>query len=188
MQVVIWCIWALVIALVVFGVFTLVTGGDPALEPAEPDGVAVPLPGARPLVETDIEQVRFDLALRGYRMAQVDAAMRRAAYDIGYKDELIAVLEAEVAALRAGRTAEADQLASARGAAAAPATRDADDLSDSRDDPIEQASTDRPRPAPVGERIGDLHRFAVDDDDEAAGAEAALEDGFGARSARGSTV
>ena len=58
--------------------------------------------------------VRFDTALRGYRMAQVDQALRRAAYDIGYKSELIGVLEAEVTALREGRTADADALRRAR--------------------------------------------------------------------------
>src|SRR6266536_2596292 len=61
--------------------------------------------------------VRFDTVLRGYRMAQVDLALRRAAYDIGYKQELIGVLEAEVEALREGRTDEADKLREARMAA-----------------------------------------------------------------------
>ncbi|MFG2053810.1 DivIVA domain-containing protein [Micromonospora sp. NPDC048930] len=105
---------ALTVAAVVFGVTVLVSGRDPGLVPAEPDGRAVPLPGGRPLDESDVAEVRFDTALRGYRMAQVDQAMRRAAYDIGYKSELIGVLEAEVAALRAGRTEEADALRRAR--------------------------------------------------------------------------
>ncbi|WP_433389606.1 DivIVA domain-containing protein [Micromonospora sp. KLBMP9576] len=105
---------ALTVAAVVFGVTVLVSGRDPGLVPAEPDGRAVPLPGARPLRESDVGEVRFDTALRGYRMTQVDQALRRAAYDIGYKSELIGVLEAEVAALRAGRTADADALRQAR--------------------------------------------------------------------------
>ena len=105
---------AVTVAAVVFGVTVLVSGRDPGLVPAEADGRAVPLPGDRPLRESDVGEVRFDTALRGYRMAQVDQAMRRAAYDIGYKTELIGVLEAEVTALREGRTAEADALRSAR--------------------------------------------------------------------------
>lgn len=108
---------ALTVAAVVFGVTVLVTGSDPGLVPAEPDARAVPLPGNRPLLEMDIGRLRFDTALRGYRMAQVDQAMRRAAYDIGYKSELIGVLEAEVIALREGRTADADELSRARAAA-----------------------------------------------------------------------
>lgn len=112
---------ALTVAAIVFGVAVLITGGDPGLVVAEPDGRAIPLPGTRPLVESDVAEVRFDTAVRGYRMAQVDQALRRAAYDIGYKDELIGVLESEVAALRDGRTADADVLRRAREAALAPA-------------------------------------------------------------------
>jgi DivIVA domain-containing protein len=110
---------ALTVGAVVFGVTVLLTGGDRGLMPAEPDGRAVPLPGTRPLVESDIARVRFDVAARGYRMAQVDQAMRRAAYDIGYKDELINVLEAEVDALRSGRFSDAEVLRRAREAAQA---------------------------------------------------------------------
>ncbi|WP_085066915.1 DivIVA domain-containing protein [Catenuloplanes japonicus] len=114
-------ITALVVAAIIFGVTVLVGGGDPALSTAEPDGRAVPLPGSRPLLEADIADVRFDTALRGYRMAQVDQALRRAAYDIGYKEELISVLEAEVTALRDGRLEDADALRKAREEALAPA-------------------------------------------------------------------
>ncbi|GIJ19413.1 DivIVA domain-containing protein [Micromonospora lutea] len=109
---------AVTVAAVVFGVTALVNGRDPGLTPVEADGRAVPLPGDRPLRESDVGEVRFDTALRGYRMTQVDQAMRRAAYDIGYKAELIGVLEAEVAALRDGRTADADALRRAREQAA----------------------------------------------------------------------
>ncbi|MFI5926998.1 DivIVA domain-containing protein [Micromonospora sp. NPDC051543] len=113
---------ALTVAAVVFGVTVLVGGRDPGLAPTEPDSQAVPLPGTRPLRESDVGAVRFDTGLRGYRMAQVDQAMRRAAYDIGYKSELIGVLEAEVIALREGRTDDADALRRAReqSAGAAP--------------------------------------------------------------------
>ncbi|MEU0077227.1 DivIVA domain-containing protein [Micromonospora tulbaghiae] len=122
---------ALTVAAVVFGVTVLVSGKDPGLTPAEPDGRAVPLPGSRPLDESDVSDVRFDTALRGYRMNQVDAALRRAAYDIGYKTELIGVLEAENAALRDGRTEDADALRRAREEAAAtrPETEQASDPS-----------------------------------------------------------
>ncbi|WP_030486541.1 DivIVA domain-containing protein [Micromonospora chokoriensis] len=105
---------ALTVAAVIFGVTVLVSGRDPGLVPAEPDSQAVALPGTRPLREPDVGAVRFDTALRGYRMDQVDQAMRRAAYDIGYKSELIGVLESEVIALREGRTDDADVLRQAR--------------------------------------------------------------------------
>lgn len=108
---------ALVVGAIVFGVSVLVTGDDPGIEGNEPDGRAVPLPSSRPLVEGDVGQLRFDTVIRGYRMAQVDTALRRAAYDIGYKEELIQVLEAEVKALRDGRLEDAEALRKAREAA-----------------------------------------------------------------------
>jgi DivIVA domain-containing protein len=108
---------ALVVGAVAFGVAVLITGADPGLAPAEPDGSAVPLPTDRPLSERDFVALRFDTGLRGYRMGQVDTALRRAAYDIGYKEELVAVLEAEVTALRSGNLDEANALQRARLAA-----------------------------------------------------------------------
>jgi DivIVA domain-containing protein len=108
---------ALIVGAIVFGVAVLITGDDPGIEGHEPDGRAIPLPATRPLAETDVSQVRFDTAIRGYRMSQVDSAFRRAAYDIGYKEELIQVLEAEVSALREGRADDAEALRLAREAA-----------------------------------------------------------------------
>jgi DivIVA domain-containing protein len=151
---------AFIVGAVAFGVAVLVTGADPGLAPAEPDGPSVPLPADRPLAERDFQAVRFDTGLRGYRMAQVDSVLRRAAYDVGYKEELVAVLEAEVAALRAGRLEEADALQQARVAALGEAggsrppvaadededallTKDEDEVSD------QDGETER---SPVGER------------------------------------
>ncbi|GID96812.1 DivIVA domain-containing protein [Amorphoplanes digitatis] len=119
-QLLLFIVVALVVAAIVFGVTVMVSGGDSGLTPVEPDGRSLPLPGDRPLGEEDILRTRFDTAFRGYRMAQVDQALQRAAYDIGYKGELIGVLEAEVLALREGRTADADVLRRAREAAVAP--------------------------------------------------------------------
>jgi DivIVA domain-containing protein len=134
---------ALVAAALVFGVTVLIMGGDQGMEPAEPDGRAVPLPGVRPLTESDLADVRFDTVLRGYRMSQVDQALRRAAYDIGYKEELIGVLEAEVEALRDGRTEEADRLRQARLRAAGPATE--------VEAPFAEPGAESPSDAPVEE-------------------------------------
>ncbi|MBB4737580.1 DivIVA domain-containing protein [Actinoplanes octamycinicus] len=119
-QLLLFIVVALVVGTIVFGVTVLLSGGDSGLTPVEPDGKSVPLPGDRPLGEDDIARTRFDTAWRGYRMAQVDQALQRAAYDIGYKGELIGVLEAEVTALREGRMADADALRAAREAAIAP--------------------------------------------------------------------
>jgi len=119
-QLLLFVVVALVVAAIVFGVTVMLGGGDSGLTPVEPDGRALPLPSDRPLGEEDIVGTRFDVAFRGYRMVQVDQALQRAAYDIGYKGELIGVLEAEVLALREGRVADADVLRRAREAAVAP--------------------------------------------------------------------
>jgi DivIVA domain-containing protein len=151
---------AFIVGAVAFGVAVLVTGADPGLAPAEPDGPSVPLPADRPLAERDFQAVRFDTGLRGYRMAQVDSVLRRAAYDVGYKEELVAVLEAEVAALRAGRLEEADALQQARvaalgeaGASRPPVAEEAEDaalLTKDEDEVSDQdGETER---SPVGER------------------------------------
>ena len=124
-QLLLFIVVALVVATIVFGVTVMMGGGDSALTPVEPDGAALPLPSDRPLGEEDIVRTRFDTALRGYRMSQVDQALQRAAYDVGYKGELIGVLEAEVAALRDGRIGDADVLRRAREAAVAPPPADA---------------------------------------------------------------
>jgi len=138
---------AVVVGAIGFGVSLLITGDDPGIEGHEPDGRSVPLPSSRPLVEGDVNQLRFDTVVRGYRMSQVDTALRRAGYDIGYKEELIQVLEAEIKALREGRLEDADALRDARQAAAsgavpAPApAEDADVISNEPDarDPDESA-------------------------------------------------
>jgi DivIVA domain-containing protein len=116
-QVLLLLVVALTVGAVVFGVMVLVSGGDPGLREVEPDGRGAPLPGSRPLVEQDVAKVTFDVGMRGYRMDQVDRALKRVAYDIGYKDELINVLSAEVEALRDGRVDDAEALRSARLAA-----------------------------------------------------------------------
>jgi len=105
---------AVTVAVIAYLAVWIFTGNDDGLDPQEPDGRAAPLPGTRPLVESDIPTLRFDTVARGYRMVQVDAALRRAAYDIGYKQELIDVLVAEVVALREGRFDDADALRRAR--------------------------------------------------------------------------
>ncbi|MFY1586930.1 DivIVA domain-containing protein [Micromonospora sp. WMMD734] len=155
---------ALTVAAVVFGVTVLISGRD-GLAPAEPDGRAVPLPGGRPLRESDVGALRFDTALRGYRMDQVDQAVRRAGYDIGYKTELIGVLEAEIAALREGRTADADALRRTREEAAGTAPDDSPtpadpDVPADPDGPATGAATTQPPADAVRPSTGTTHPTA----------------------------
>jgi DivIVA domain-containing protein len=137
---------ALTIGGVVFGVMTLIGGGDPGLRPVDADSRARLLPGDRPLLENDVSRTRFDLIFRGYRMDQVDQTLRRLAYDIGYKSELIQVLEAEIIALREGRLEDADTLADARAASLDPARRaeliDGEELSAQETAPVVEPVTE----------------------------------------------
>ncbi|MGH8876103.1 MAG: DivIVA domain-containing protein, partial [Stackebrandtia sp.] len=100
-------------AAIAFGIVVLVTGTDPGLVSLA-DGVPPLLPSDRPLAEKDVLAAKFDTGLRGYQTSQVDDALSRLAYDVGFKDELIKVLASEVTALRDGRTEEADSLRQAR--------------------------------------------------------------------------
>lgn len=108
----------------VFGVVVLATGKDDGLRPVTPDGVSIGLPADRPLSEEDVLTARFDTGARGYRTRQVDDALARLAYDVGFKDELIKVLVSEVQALRDGREDDAEQLRQARAKAIGGATVD----------------------------------------------------------------
>lgn len=126
----------------VFGVVVLATGKDDGLRPVTADGVSIGLPPDRPLSEDDVLTARFDTGLRGYRTGQVDDALARLAYDVGFKDELIKVLVSEVQALRDGRTDDAERLRLARAKAIGETTVDTRRPSVDDDDAEPPAVTD----------------------------------------------
>lgn len=169
-QLLLFIVVAVVVAAIVFGVTVMLGGGDSGLTPVEADGHAVPLPTDRPLGEDDMGQTKFDVVWRGYRMAQVDQALQRAAYDIGYKGELIGVLEAEVTALREGRLADADVLRKAREAAVAPVP--APQASPETDVPVIEVTVVPPdEPALVEEKAEEKAKDADDPVEESEAAE-----------------
>jgi DivIVA domain-containing protein len=99
----------LVIALaVVVGAVTLAVvgggeGGGPLPE-AVPERLQDALPPDRPVNRADIETLRFPLAARGYRMADVDDALGRLGAELAERDARIADLESALAgAARAAR-------------------------------------------------------------------------------------
>jgi DivIVA domain-containing protein len=163
----------------VFGIITLLSGGDPVLSPVDADGRARPLPNNRSLTEDDLKTVRFDLALRGYRMAQVDRVLRRTAYDVGYKDEMIAVLEAEVVALREGRHEDADLMRKARESASSPSTSESSGSAPATAD--EPSSGRAPAatlipPLPTAEEESAAETDAEPESETDSGAESAVEE------------
>jgi DivIVA domain-containing protein len=64
------------------------------------DAADVNLP-AGPLRPVDVHQVRFGLAVRGYRMSEVDEVLDRLAGEIAVRDSRIAELESGPAGFRA---------------------------------------------------------------------------------------
>ncbi|MFG2209843.1 DivIVA domain-containing protein [Streptomyces sp. NPDC048638] len=100
--------WFLLIAMVVVvAAVTLVVvgGGDGGegggLRDAEPDRLHDPLPGDRPLSRADVEAVRFPVAVRGYRMDDVDDTLDRLGAELAERDARIAELEAALAGAHA---------------------------------------------------------------------------------------
>lgn len=56
---------------------------------------SVPPPPAGPISPDDLARARFDLALRGYRMSQVDALLERLQHELAERDAEIARLRGE---------------------------------------------------------------------------------------------
>ncbi|MFB9731238.1 DivIVA domain-containing protein [Ornithinimicrobium kibberense] len=83
----------------------------PGVPPAVTTESAVPLP-AGPVGPDQVRDLRFDQAVRGYRMAQVDEALRRLGQELAARDAEIARLRDQAGVPRAteARHAHADLL------------------------------------------------------------------------------
>ncbi|MFF3614479.1 DivIVA domain-containing protein [Streptomyces sp. NPDC002580] len=95
------------LAVVVAAVTLSVVGGGEStpLPDAEPELLHDPLPYDRPVHRGDVDALRFPVAVRGYRMADVDDALGRLGAEIGERDARIADLESALAGARAASTA-----------------------------------------------------------------------------------
>lgn len=97
--------WFLLLTMVV--VVTAVTlavvggGGSAVLQDVPPERFTDPLPAARPVGRADIEALRLPMALRGYRMMDVDEALSRLGAELAERDARIAELESTLAGDRA---------------------------------------------------------------------------------------
>ena len=83
----------LVAVLVVGAVAVVATGRGDVMSDPRPDRPDIGLPDHRPVSAADVAGLRFSMALRGYRMSEVDAALQR----VGVA---MAELEQEVEELR----------------------------------------------------------------------------------------
>ncbi|WP_348652603.1 DivIVA domain-containing protein [Streptomyces sp. WMMC500] len=96
--------WFMLIAMVaVVAAVTVVLAGNGEEELTEPlpDRLHDPLPPGRPLGRADIDGLRLPVALRGYRMDDVDDALDRVAAELAERDARIAELEAALAGAHA---------------------------------------------------------------------------------------
>lgn len=90
---------AVVVAAVTLAV---VGGGDNAVLPeVEGERLQAPLPAGRPVNRADVEALRFPVAVRGYRMADVDDALGRLSAELAERDARIADLESALAGAHA---------------------------------------------------------------------------------------
>lgn len=88
--------WVIVVAMavVVGGAALVALGGGGSLPEAVHDRIAARLPQDRPLSRDDVDGIRLPMALRGYRMDEVDDVLDRLGAELAYRDSRIAELEA----------------------------------------------------------------------------------------------
>lgn len=76
-------------------------GGSAVLQDVEPERLTDPLPADRPVGRADVEAMRLPMAVRGYRMTDVDEALGRLAAELAERDAHIAELESALAGAQA---------------------------------------------------------------------------------------
>ncbi|MEU6016110.1 DivIVA domain-containing protein [Streptomyces sp. NPDC047515] len=97
--------WFLLLAMVVVvaAVTLAVVGGGKSavLQDVAPERLTDPLPATRPVGRADVEALRLPVAVRGYRMTDVDEALDRLGAELAERDARIAELESALAGAQA---------------------------------------------------------------------------------------
>jgi DivIVA domain-containing protein len=75
-------LFAVLVVLVMAGIAMVASGRGGSMAPAYDDRPDLALPTDRALEAQDLRTVRFPLALRGYRMSDVDAVLARLATEL----------------------------------------------------------------------------------------------------------
>lgn len=75
------------------------------LTEAPPDLLDEPLPAGRPVARADVDGLRLAVAVRGYRMDQVDDILDRLGAELAERDARIAELESALAGAQAAAMA-----------------------------------------------------------------------------------
>jgi DivIVA domain-containing protein len=87
----------LLLAAVLFGVAAVAAGRGDFLAEAPRDAADSGFSADGPLEAADLADVRFPMALRGYRMAEVDEALARLADELADRDQRIAQYDQRIA-------------------------------------------------------------------------------------------
>lgn len=85
-------LWVLLVVVLLGVTAAVAVGYGGGMARAYPDRRELRLPADRPVSAEDLEDVEFSLALRGYRMDEVDEVLRRLRAEIAERDVLIAEL------------------------------------------------------------------------------------------------
>ena len=80
-------VFAVLIVLAMGGVALLAAGRGEPMAPAYDDRPDAVVPTDRPIAARDLRTVRFSLALRGYRMSEVDALLQRLAHELEQREQ-----------------------------------------------------------------------------------------------------
>ena len=79
-------VFAILIVLAMGGIAVVAAGRGTPMAEAYDDRPDATVPGSGPLRAEDLRRVRFSLALRGYRMSEVDALLDRLATEMERRD------------------------------------------------------------------------------------------------------
>ncbi|MFB7214410.1 hypothetical protein [Streptomyces sp. NPDC056255] len=97
-----WFLLATMVVVVAAVTLAVVGGGKSAvLQDVAPEQLTDPLPATRPVGRADVDALRLPVAVRGYRMADVDVALSRLGAELAERDARIAELESALAGAQA---------------------------------------------------------------------------------------
>ncbi|MDX6360527.1 MAG: hypothetical protein QOH37_3581 [Nocardioidaceae bacterium] len=93
--------FAILIVLALGGIAVVASGRGTPMSPSYDDAHDALVPAHGPITADDLRRIRFPLAFRGYRMAEVDALLQRLAEE---RDDLDAEARRTAGAAPAGQT------------------------------------------------------------------------------------
>jgi DivIVA domain-containing protein len=93
--------FAILIVLALGGIAVVASGRGTPMSPSYDDARDALVPAHGPVTADDLRRIRFPLAFRGYRMAEVDALLQRLAEE---RDDLDSEVRRSAGAAPAGQT------------------------------------------------------------------------------------